>query len=156
MMRAEQTQFENRKIFQKKFEKPLDKIPNPRYNKYVKRTRTVPKTRKETTMKKNTMIAVANYIKNVPELANEYAEIAAELAKGEAKAQANRELYATAHDVVMAHLTNKPQTVADLFTACEAELPEGFSKSKMQYALGNYWAEEVVKTQGKVNEYTKA
>lgn len=109
-------------------------------------------------MKKNTMKSLVAYLngETITNLDEIKAELQAELDKSEAKAQANRDLYATAHDVVMAHLTNKPQTVADLFTACKAELPEGFSKSKMQYALGNYWAEEVVKTQGKVNEYTKA
>lgn len=91
------------------------------------------------------MTTIANYIKNVPELSNEYAELAAELSKNEAKAQANRDLYATAHDVVMSHLGSEPVTVGDLFTACEDELPEGFSKSKIQYALLNYWKDEVVK-----------
>ena len=105
-------------------------------------------------MKKNTMTTIANYIKNVPELATEYAELAAELNKNEAKAQANRELYATAHDIVMAHLDATPVTVADLFTACEGELPEGFSKSKVQYALSNYWADEVVKHDNGKKAYT--
>ena len=91
------------------------------------------------------MTTIAAYIKNVPELANEYAELAAELAKNDAKAQANRDLYAQAHDVVMAHLTDTPVTVADLFTACESELPEKFSKSKVQYAMRELWASEVVK-----------
>jgi hypothetical protein len=88
-------------------------------------------------MKKSTMTTIANYIKNVPELANEYAELSAELAKGEAKAQANRDLYATAHDVVMAHLSDTPVTVTELFSACGDELPEGMSKGKIQYAILN-------------------
>lgn len=96
-------------------------------------------------MKKATMTAIANYIQNVPELATEYAELAAELNKNEAKAQANRELYTTAHDIVMAHLSAEPVTVADLYASCEGELPDNFSKSKVQYALSNYWADEVVK-----------
>ena len=109
-------------------------------------------------MKKNTMITIAAYIKNVPELANEYAELQAELDKNAAKAQANRDLYATAHDVVMAHLGSTPVTVADLFTACEGELPEGFSRSKIQYALLNYWDDEVVKHENgkKAFTYTRA
>ena len=105
-------------------------------------------------MKKATMTAIANYIKNVPELATEYAELAAELNKNEAKAQANRELYATAHDVVMAHLDATPVTVADLYASCEDELPDGFSKSKVQYALSNYWADEVVKHDNGKKAYT--
>lgn len=100
------------------------------------------------------MTTIAAYIKNVPELANEYAELAAELSKNEAKAQANRELYATAHDVVMAHLGTEPVTVTDLFAACESELPDGFSKSKVQYALLNYWNEEVVKHENGKKAFT--
>jgi len=105
-------------------------------------------------MKKNTMTTIAAYIKNVPELANEYAELQAELDKNAAKAQANRALYSTAHDVVMAHLTSTPVTVTDLFAACESELPEGFSKSKIQYALLNYWADEVVKHENGKKAFT--
>lgn len=109
-------------------------------------------------MKKNTMTTIANYIKNVPELANEYAELAAELAKGEAKAQANRDLYAAAHDVVMAHLSDTPVTVTELFAACGDELPEGMSKGKIQYAILNYWASEVVKIENPkgANQYKRA
>lgn len=109
-------------------------------------------------MKKTTMTAIANYIKNVPELATEYTELAAELAKGEAKAQANRDLYEAAHEVVMAHLTDKPMTVAELAEACGNELPEGMTKSKIQYALLNYWTEEVVKIENakSANQYRKA
>lgn len=104
------------------------------------------------------MTTIANYIQNVPELANEYAELRAELAKDYAKAQANRELYEAAHTVVMSKLTAEPITVADLFTLCEGELPTGFTKSKLQYALVNYWADEVVKIENakSANEYRKA
>lgn len=107
-------------------------------------------------MKKNTMITVANYIKNVPELANEYAEISAELAKGEAKAQANRDMYSAAHDVVMATLSDKPMTLAELWEAMKDSAPEGMTKSKVQYGLRELWAAEVVKIEGKVNEYKRA
>ena len=105
-------------------------------------------------MKKNTMTAIASYIKNVPELATEYAELAAELAKNEEKAQANRDAYATAHDVVMAHLSDKGQAAAEIYEACKNELPEGFSKSKVQYGLNNYWAAEVVKHDNGKNPFT--
>lgn len=109
-------------------------------------------------MKKNTMTTIAAYIKNVPELSNEYAELAAELAKGEAKAQANRDLYATAREIVLAHLSDTPLTVGELFDVCEDELPEGFSKSKIQYALLNYWKDEVIKHENgkKAFTYTRA
>lgn len=105
-------------------------------------------------MKKTTMTAIANYIKNVPELATEYAELAAELAKGEAKAQANRELYATAREIVLDKLTDEPKTVAELYAECEGELPEGFSKSKVQYALRELWSADVVKHDNGKNPFT--
>lgn len=107
-------------------------------------------------MKKNTMTAIANYIKNVPELAAEYAELKAELDKNAEKAQANRDLYAAAHDVVMATLSDKPMTMAELWEAMKDKAPEGMTKSKVQYALRELWASEIVKIEGKVNEYKRA
>ena len=113
-------------------------------------------------MKKNTMQTLVAFLATQTELPADVAiaadEMRAELAKNEAKAQANREAYSAAHDVVMAHVTNTPQTVAEIFTACETELPDGFSKSKVQYALLNYWADEVVKIENPkgANEYRLA
>ena len=107
-------------------------------------------------MKKNVMAAIANYIKNVPELAAEYAELQAELDKNAEKAQANRNLYAAAHDVVIGAMTDKPVTLAELWETVKDTVPEGMSKSKVQYALRELWAAEVVKIEGKVNEYKRA
>ena len=83
-------------------------------------------------------------------------EMKAELAKNEAKAQANRDLYAAAHDVVVGTLSDKPMTMAELWEAVKDAVPEGMSKSKVQYALRELWAAEVVKIEGKVNEYKRA
>ena len=82
-------------------------------------------------------------------------EIVAELNKGAEKAQANRDLYASAHDIVMEGLriAGKPVTIGELYESIEGELPEGFSKGKMQYAITRLWADEVEKTEGKVNSY---
>ena len=110
-------------------------------------------------MTKNTLKSLVAYLngQTIDNLDEIKASLEAELAKGEEKAQANRALYAEAHDVVMAHLSANPMTVAELYEACKDELPEGFSKSKVQYALLNYWASEVVKANdGKVNTYAKA
>ena len=83
-------------------------------------------------------------------------EIVAELNKGAEKAQANRDLYASAHDVVMNGLrvAGKPVTIGELYDEIADELPEGFSKGKVQYAITRLWADEVVKTEGKVNTYS--
>ena len=111
-------------------------------------------------MKKSTMKSLVAYLngQNVPEIAEIKAELEAELAKGEAKAQANREAYAVAHDAVMSVMTSGLMTVQEIFDACADELPEGFSKSKIQYGLLNYWSNEVVKVENAkgANQYRKA
>lgn len=80
-------------------------------------------------------------------------EIVAELSKGEAKAQANRDKYAEAHDIVLSAMSETPATIAEIYEEVKDKLPEGFSKSKVQYAITRLWADEVVKTEGKVNAY---
>ena len=83
-------------------------------------------------------------------------EIVAELSKGAEKAQANRDLYASAHDIVMNGLrvASAPVTIGELYESIADELPDGFSKGKVQYAITRLWADEVVKTEGKVNAYS--
>ena len=107
-------------------------------------------------MKKNTMKSLVAYLngETVTNIAEIKAELEAELAKGEEKAQANRELYATAHDVVLAHIGSEPLTVADIYDACADELPEGFSKSKIQYAVRELWGAELVKHENGKNPFT--
>ena len=82
-------------------------------------------------------------------------EIVAELSKGAEKAQANRDLYAQAKDIVLGALSDKPATIGEIYAEVEDELPEGFSKGKVQYAITRLWADEVVKHEGKVNGYTR-
>ena len=108
-------------------------------------------------MKKSTMQTLVSYIDTnaIAELADVRAELTAELAKGEAKAQANRDLYTEAHDVVieaMGHLT-APATIAELYDEVADALPEGMTKGKLQYAVTRLWVDEIVKTEGKVNTY---
>ena len=81
----------------------------------------------------------------------------AEARKDEQKAAKNAE-YAEAHDVIMGVIADAvgPVTIAEIYEACKDELPEGFTKNKISYALRVYWSDEVVKTEGKVNTYAKA
>ena len=84
------------------------------------------------------------------------AEVEAELNKGAEKAQANRDLYASAHDVVIEALRSAtaPVTMSELYEAVEGNLPEGMTKGKVQYAVTRLWTDEIVKTEGKVNAYS--
>ena len=84
------------------------------------------------------------------------AEVEAELNKGAEKAQANRDLYASAHDVVIEALrsASAPVTIGELYEAIADDLPDGMTKGKVQYAVTRLWVDEIAKVEGKVNAYT--
>lgn len=106
-------------------------------------------------MKKATMEAIVAYLTEQDALPEVREELNAELAKNAEKAEANRNLYAEAHDVVigvMAGLT-APATIADIYAEVKNDLPEGMTQGKVQYAITRLWANEFVKTEGKVNTY---
>ena len=109
-------------------------------------------------MKKSTMMSLVSYLNgetmiNLDEIK---AELIAELNRGAEKAQANRDLYAVAHDVVIAGLRDAlaPVTIGELYESIKDSLPEGFAKGKVQYAVTRLWTDEIVKTEGKVNTYS--
>ena len=107
-------------------------------------------------MKKNTLTAIYNTLKDMDYDPEILAELDKEINKGaEAKAK-NAETYDALHDVVMSALTSTPATVAEIWDAIENEVPEGVTKGKLQYALTHYWVDEVVKVEGKPNGYRKA
>jgi hypothetical protein len=116
------------------------------------------KPERELIMKKTTMNTILSLIATIdtPEAETVRAELTAELNRGAEKAQANRELYEQAKEIVLSELGDTPVTVAELYEVIKDKLPDGFTKAKVQYALGHYWESEVVKHDGKVNSYTRA
>ena len=108
-------------------------------------------------MKKSTMKTIVSFIDTnaIDELREVRDEIAAELAKGEAKAQANRDMYAEAKDTILSVLTDTPATISEIYEEVKDSLPEGFTKSKVQYAITRLWASEVLKVEGKTNSYAR-
>lgn len=87
------------------------------------------------------------------------AEILAEFEKeinrsAEAK-QAKDALYAEAKDIVMKAM-DAPATITEIYDVVEADLPNGFTKGMLQYAITRLWKDEIVKTEGKVNAYSRA
>lgn len=110
-------------------------------------------------MKKATMTTILSMIATIdtPEAEAVRAELNAELNRGAEKADANRKLYDSAREIVLDVIPETtPVTVAEIFEAVENKLPSGFTKAKVQYALGHYWDKDVVKHEGKVNSYTRA
>ena len=64
-------------------------------------------------------------------------------------------MYAEAKAVVLdtIRVAGVPVTVAEIFDSCESNLPDGFTKNKINYGLTHYWADAVEKIEGKVNSY---
>ena len=116
------------------------------------------KPEREMIMKKTTMNTILSLIATIdtPEAEAVRTELTAELNRGAEKAQANRELYEQVKEIVLSELGDVPVTAAELFEAVKTKLPKGFTKAKVQYALGHYWESDVVKHSGKVNSYTRA
>lgn len=86
------------------------------------------------------------------------AEILAEFEKeinrnAEAK-QAKDALYAEAKPIVLKAM-DAPATISEIFDSVENDLPEGFTKGMMQYAITRVWKDEIDKTEGKVNTYRR-
>ena len=111
-------------------------------------------------MKKATMQTIVNYINDnaIEALFEVRDELTAELNKGAEEKAKSAELYEQAKTVVMNELstTDKAVTISELFEAVEADLPDGFTKGKLQYAVTRLWKDEIVRIEGKVNTYRKA
>ena len=107
-------------------------------------------------MKKATLNAIYETLKTMDYDPEILSEIETELNRGAEKAQANRELYAPAHDVVIEALRSAtaPVPMSELWEAVEGNLPDGMTKGKVQYAVTRLWVDEIAKTEGKVNTYS--
>lgn len=108
-------------------------------------------------MKKATLETIRTALTNFG-YANEdvLAELDAELNKGAAEKAARAAGYEAIHDLVVGSLTGAPITCTELFESIEEELPEGMTRSKVQYALTHLWQDEIVKIAGKPNTYRRA
>ena len=101
-------------------------------------------------MKKTSLQSLVTLLTETGALPEICDEIVAELDKGKAKADANRELYAEYHYKVMDVLRMESRPV----TAQELADETGISRGKIVYGLKNYWADEVVTdNSGKANTY---
>lgn len=69
------------------------------------------------------------------------------------KAAAKVETYDAIHEAVFSVLSTRPQTISAIYEACKDKLPEGVGKGQVQYGITRKWASEIVKIEGKPNEY---
>lgn len=96
-------------------------------------------------MKKTTMQSLVSFLADYPQMADAREELVRELNRNAEKAAANRELYEAARGVVLDQLATAAEgaTLAELVESCGDNLPEGFTKGKVQYALLHYWNDAV-------------
>ena len=106
-------------------------------------------------MKKATLSAIYSALKGIDFDADMLAEVEKELTKGDAEKAKNAELYEQANPIVLGALSDTPVTLGELYAEIATELPEGFSKGKVQYAITRLWADEVTKVEGKTNGYCR-
>ena len=106
-------------------------------------------------MKKNVFEMVVAMVNGQPvaDMDTLRAEVNAEWERTNAKRLANKSAYDAAKDVAFSILCDKPMTVKEIFAASD-EWPDGFSASKVQYALLHYWNDEVVKHNNGKNAFT--
>ena len=106
-------------------------------------------------MKKASLSAVYSALKSIDFDSEILAEIEKELNKGEEQKAKNAELYEQAKPIVLGALSDKPATIGEIYDEVANELPEGFTKGKVQYAITRLWADEVTKVEGKTNGYCR-
>lgn len=106
-------------------------------------------------MTKTTMTTILSLIASIdtPEAQEVRETLTAELNKDAERKAQTAELYETVKPIVFGALSETPVTIGELFTEIEDALPEGFTKSKLQYAVTRLWKDEVTKVEGKVNSY---
>ena len=106
-------------------------------------------------MKKTTLSAIYTALKDTAFDKDMLSEIEKELNRNEEVKAKNNALYEQAKPIVLGALTDMPMTIGEIYEGIEDELPEGFTKGKVQYAITRLWADEVTKTEGKVNTYSR-
>ena len=82
------------------------------------------------------------------------AEFEKEINRSAEAKQAKDALYAQAKDVVLQAM-DAPATIGEIFDAVEGELPSGFTKGMLQYAITRLWKDDIDKIEGKVNTYAR-
>jgi len=107
-------------------------------------------------MKKNTITALYNYFVNsddTVDLSTVVEDIRTEYERTVAKSQAKANAYEVAKPIVFGVMT-EPMTVKEIFAKCKNDLPDDFTAHKIQYALLNYWRDEVVKIDNGKSAFT--
>lgn len=107
-------------------------------------------------MKKSTLEAIHNYLNgdDTVDLSVVREEVNAEWERLNAKRAANRNLYDDAKVVAFDIICDKPMTVKEIYEKGESLWPQGFTRAKVQYAIRNYWNDEIMKHENGKSAFT--
>ena len=105
-------------------------------------------------MKKSTLEMMKNYLNgdDTVDLSTLRDEVNAEWERTTAKSRANANLYDAAHDIAMGIFDDTPKTASEVFDA--GDWPEGFTLSKLRYAIRETWSDELEKHENGKNPFT--
>lgn len=106
-------------------------------------------------MKKVTLETIYNTLKTMDYDADILAELETEINRGATEKAQRMAGYEDVREIILNALTDTPATCTEIFDAIENQLPEGFTRGKVQYALTHLWQDEIVKVAGKPNGYKR-
>lgn len=97
-------------------------------------------------MKKSTIEMMHSYLSGQPvdDMEALRADVKAEYERLTSASKVKMDMYNVAKPIIMNALS-EPMTVKELFEKCSCNLPEGMTVAKIQYALLNYWPEDIIK-----------
>lgn len=111
-------------------------------------------------MKKNTYVAIVSLLadmdfENKEAIMDElYTEINRGAVEKARKADEYQGAWTAVRDVLES--TTAPLTANEIFESAQKNLPEGFTRGRVQYGLTHTWKDAVVKIEGKPNTYRLA
>ena len=83
-------------------------------------------------------------------------EISKEMNRGADARAAKRAEYDAVKDVILGALSDTPVTISELYDSIKADLPENFTRGRVQYAIVEVFKDEVEKISGSPNTYKRA
>lgn len=108
-------------------------------------------------MKKDTLTRIYNTLKDITFINKDeiLAEIEKEMNRGAERKEATAKEYEVAKDVIIGALGDAAATVAEIYEAIKGDLPEGFGKGKVQYALTHLWQDQIAVVDGTPKSYRR-
>lgn len=109
-------------------------------------------------MKNSTINTIANILSTIDFEGKDaiMSELNATLNRNADARAAKRAEYDAVKDVILGALSDTPVTISELYDVIKADLPENFTRGRVQYAIVEVFKDEVEKISGSPNTYKRA